>query len=70
MTPEITTAAYQLQWPAAGRPQLAARVQSLLTTAGFETATDPQREWSHIELLSLILFGTQRRWVYYAGGDK
>jgi hypothetical protein len=36
-------AAYEITWPAPGDPALAARVQSLLGTAGFATAADPNR---------------------------
>lgn len=39
--------AYQIQWPAPGDVQLAARVQGLLQGAGFETAEDPRRGFDH-----------------------
>ena len=34
---------YEIQWPAPGAPQLAARVQELLGKAGIETSTDGAR---------------------------
>jgi aromatic ring-opening dioxygenase catalytic subunit (LigB family) len=38
---------YRITWPAPGAPALAARVQQLLTGAGFATAADPQRGYDH-----------------------
>ena len=38
---------YEIQWPAPGAPQIAARVQSLLRDAGIASATDPQRGFDH-----------------------
>lgn len=40
-------AAYELQWPAPGSPQLAARVRSLLTRAGIPSAEDAERGYDH-----------------------
>jgi aromatic ring-opening dioxygenase catalytic subunit (LigB family) len=40
-------AAYEIQWPAPGHPQLATRVQALLATAGLESTTDAQRGFDH-----------------------
>jgi aromatic ring-opening dioxygenase catalytic subunit (LigB family) len=38
---------YRITWPAPGDPALAARVQSLLGAAGFESAADAQRGFDH-----------------------
>lgn len=38
---------YQVQWPAPGDPALAARVRSLLESAGIATAEDPARGFDH-----------------------
>ncbi len=38
---------YQLSWPAAGDPELAARVRALLGEAGFDTAEDATRGYDH-----------------------
>jgi aromatic ring-opening dioxygenase catalytic subunit (LigB family) len=38
---------YEITWPAPGDPKLAARVQGLLGTAGFKTATDAKRGFDH-----------------------
>ena len=38
---------YQITWPAPGDPALAARVQELLDSAGFATATDEKRGFDH-----------------------
>jgi aromatic ring-opening dioxygenase catalytic subunit (LigB family) len=46
---------YQITWPAPGHPQLAARVQELLGTAGFKTATDAQRGFDHGTFVPLKL---------------
>lgn len=40
-------ASYEIQWPAPGAPDVAARVQELLGAAGFETATDAARGFDH-----------------------
>ena len=40
-------ASYQLSWPAAGEPALAARVQSLLSAAGIASRTDETRGFDH-----------------------
>lgn len=40
-------AAYEIQWPAPGAPEVAERVRALLTAAGFETASDDQRGFDH-----------------------
>jgi aromatic ring-opening dioxygenase catalytic subunit (LigB family) len=39
--------AYRIPWPAPGDPELAARVRSLLGTAGIESAEDPDRGFDH-----------------------
>ncbi len=38
---------YQLTWPAAGEPAVAARVHALLRAAGFQTASNPTRGFDH-----------------------
>jgi aromatic ring-opening dioxygenase catalytic subunit (LigB family) len=38
---------YQLQWPAPGSPELATRVQRLLTEAGLASDSDPKRGFDH-----------------------
>ncbi|HEY0841009.1 MAG TPA: class III extradiol ring-cleavage dioxygenase [Vulgatibacter sp.] len=48
-------ASYQIQWPAPGEPQLAARVRSLLGDAGFKTAEDPSRGFDHGTFVPLKL---------------
>ncbi|MCP3144909.1 DODA-type extradiol aromatic ring-opening family dioxygenase [Pyxidicoccus xibeiensis] len=48
-------ASYQLQWPAPGNPQLAARVRELLGAAGFQTAADSQRGYDHGTFVPLKL---------------
>jgi aromatic ring-opening dioxygenase catalytic subunit (LigB family) len=40
-------AAYQLTWPAPGEPTLAARVQALLRSAGFDSGSDDARGFDH-----------------------
>lgn len=46
---------YQIQWPAPGAPELAARVQSLLRASGFETAEDADRGFDHGTFVPLKL---------------
>lgn len=46
---------YQLTWPAPGDPALAARVQELLSAAGFETAANPSRGFDHGTFVPLKL---------------
>jgi aromatic ring-opening dioxygenase catalytic subunit (LigB family) len=46
---------YQLTWPAAGSPALAARVQTLLTHAGIESRLDPKRGYDHGVFIPLKL---------------
>jgi aromatic ring-opening dioxygenase catalytic subunit (LigB family) len=48
-------AAYQLTWPAPGAPALAARVQTLLGDAGFQTATNAERGFDHGTFVPLKL---------------
>ncbi len=48
-------AAYKLKWPAPGEPQLAARVQELLSAAGWKTAADTQRGFDHGTFVPLML---------------
>jgi aromatic ring-opening dioxygenase catalytic subunit (LigB family) len=38
---------YSIQYPAAGSPELALRVKSLLDAAGYPTATDAERGYDH-----------------------
>lgn len=40
-------ASYEIQWPAPGSPEVAARVQQLLGDAGFATATNSERGYDH-----------------------
>jgi aromatic ring-opening dioxygenase catalytic subunit (LigB family) len=46
---------YRIEWPAPGSPELAARTRSLLTTAGIESAEDPQRGFDHGTFVPLKL---------------
>jgi len=46
---------YSITWPAPGSPELAARVRSLLATAGFETNTDAARGFDHGTFVPLKL---------------
>lgn len=46
---------YKLTWPAAGQPQLAARVRELLGGAGLQTAADAQRGFDHGTFVPLKL---------------
>lgn len=48
-------ASYQIQWPAPGAPELATRVQSLLTAAGFPSSTDATRGFDHGTFVPLKL---------------
>lgn len=48
-------ASYEIQWPAPGDPALAARVQELLGTSGFATATDGERGFDHGTFVPLKL---------------
>lgn len=48
-------AAYEIQWPAPGAPELAARVQSLLQQAGIESAADATRGFDHGTFVPLKL---------------
>jgi len=48
-------ASYEITWPAPGDPQLAARVQQLLGSAGFETAVNAQRGFDHGTFIPLKL---------------
>jgi aromatic ring-opening dioxygenase catalytic subunit (LigB family) len=47
--------AYQLTWPAPGRPALAKRVVALLGAAGFASATDDKRGFDHGTFVPLKL---------------
>ena len=47
--------AYELSWPAAGDPALAARVRSLLDQAGIESASNDQRGFDHGTFIPLML---------------
>jgi len=46
---------YTITWPAPGSPALAARVQTLLGAAGFDTAADPSRGYDHGTFVPLKL---------------
>jgi aromatic ring-opening dioxygenase catalytic subunit (LigB family) len=46
---------YTITWPAPGDPGLAARVRTLLTSSGFETAADPARGYDHGTFVPLKL---------------
>lgn len=46
---------YTITWPAPGEPALAARVQDLLGTAGFATATNAERGFDHGTFVPLKL---------------
>ncbi len=46
---------YQVTWPAPGDPRLAARVQQLLSKAGFQTAADERRGYDHGTFVPLKL---------------
>lgn len=48
-------ASYEITWPAAGDPGLAARVRELLGAAGFQTAADPERGFDHGTFIPLKL---------------
>ena len=47
--------AYKLNWPAPGNPELAARVESLLKGAGFDTAREEARGYDHGTFIPLML---------------
>ncbi|NUP11918.1 MAG: dioxygenase [Polyangiaceae bacterium] len=46
---------YQIEWPAPGAPGVAARVASLLQSAGFRTASDDRRGFDHGTFVPLKL---------------
>lgn len=46
---------YELQWPAPGSPELAARVRALLGEAGIESAEDATRGFDHGTFVPLML---------------
>ena len=46
---------YELEWPAPGAPQLAARTRELLGAAGFESAANPTRGFDHGVFIPLKL---------------
>lgn len=48
-------AAYEVQWPAPGDPALAARIQGLLASAGFDAAIDRARGFDHGAFVPLAL---------------
>jgi hypothetical protein len=48
-------AAYQLEWPAPGDPELAAEVRALLDHAGMPCAEDRQRGYDHGTFIPLML---------------
>jgi aromatic ring-opening dioxygenase catalytic subunit (LigB family) len=48
-------ASYEIQWPAPGAPELAARVRSLLSSAGIESAEDTARGFDHGTFVPLKL---------------
>lgn len=47
--------AYRVQWPAPGEPQLAKRVQNLLSSAGIASASDGKRGFDHGTFVPLKL---------------
>ena len=47
-------AAYELQWPAPGDPELAGEVRHLLEGAGFRTAADADRGYDHGTFIPLL----------------
>jgi len=46
---------YQLQWPAPGAPDVAARVDALLRGAGFETGREERRGYDHGTFVPLMV---------------
>ena len=48
-------AAYRLEWPAPGAPQLATRVRTLLDAAGIASAEDGERGFDHGTFVPLML---------------
>jgi aromatic ring-opening dioxygenase catalytic subunit (LigB family) len=46
---------YELDWPAPGNPDLAARILHLLTDAGIPSATDPVRGFDHGTFVPMLL---------------
>jgi aromatic ring-opening dioxygenase catalytic subunit (LigB family) len=46
---------YEIQWPAPGNPQLAARVRTLLEQSGIQSAEDAQRGFDHGTFIPLKL---------------
>lgn len=50
---------YAITWPAPGAPELAARVRTLLTAGGFETAADATRGFDHGTFVPLKLMYPQ-----------
>lgn len=50
--PEFT---YRLQWPTPGHPVLASRVETLLKSAGFETAREEKRGYDHGTFVPLMV---------------
>lgn len=48
-------AAYEITWPAPGRPQLATRVRELLSAAGMKSAEDSDRGFDHGTFVPLKL---------------
>ncbi|KAJ3162419.1 hypothetical protein HDU86_004900 [Geranomyces michiganensis] len=51
--------AYDIPFPASGSPEIAARIASMLTTAGLPTTTDSKRGWDHGVFVPLkLVLGT------------
>lgn len=46
---------YQLKWPAAGSPALAARVQALAAEAGITVAADDSRDYDHGVFIPMLM---------------
>lgn len=46
---------YRIQWPAPGHPEIAQRTRELLDSAGFKTASDPERGFDHGTFVPLKL---------------
>jgi len=52
---------YRLSYPAPGAPDLAEKARALLTQAGIETATDPERGFDHGVFVPLLIVDPEAR---------